>query len=503
MRRSLGLGLVSFLAYAWLALGDTRVAAAADGAPAERVVEMNRAALAAFKAGDHEKAKALLMDAVVLGKESGLGTHAAMARTYVHLGVIHVDGLKDTEKAARFFGMAVRIRADIEMTPNLGSKAAAQALADARSGKAAPAAGTPAAPAAAPAETPAAAPPAPATAPAAKPDAAPAEPPPPAPAADELPAAPPISAKAAEKDKALRTANESLARELSDARKQLADAKQRGDKQQADAAKQLADARKQTADAKKQVADAVERERKEREARERAEKERLDAAARLADASKQQFETAKQLAEANKQLADAKVALDKAKNDAAKQAADAAKQLAELKERLEKERQVILAREREEREHEAQDNRERQERADGPDLPSVIPSAIHCPGLDEATLGRELFVHCAAQAGAKAKALVFHYRTGGQAHYNTLVMLPSKKGWHTAEIPAGRLTGKQLHYFVEARDAGDDVLATDGKSTSPNIIMLTAPAVAAKGGTAATGKARTAPARGAGKTRRR
>lgn len=116
---------------------------------------------------------------------------------------------------------------------------------------------------------------------------------------------------------------------------------------------------------------------------------------------------------------------------------------------------------REEREREAQERRERQERADGPDLPLELPEAIHCSGPGGAPIGRDLFVHCAARA--KAKVLVFHYRTSGQSHYNALVMPPSKKGWHTAEVPAARLSGKQLHCLVEARDAGDEVVATSGK----------------------------------------
>src|SRR5256885_4380996 len=44
-----------------------------------------------------------------------------MARTYLHLGVVYLEGLKDREKALRNFGLALRIRPSIEVTPALAS----------------------------------------------------------------------------------------------------------------------------------------------------------------------------------------------------------------------------------------------------------------------------------------------------------------------------------------------------------------------------------------------
>jgi len=107
-----------------LALLPTIVAAVearAESPAVEKIVALNKSAIAAFGAGDHEKAKTQLMEAVVLGKENGLGMHAAMARTYLHLGVVYVDGFKDKEKGQRYFTMAQKVRSDIELTPSLAS----------------------------------------------------------------------------------------------------------------------------------------------------------------------------------------------------------------------------------------------------------------------------------------------------------------------------------------------------------------------------------------------
>src|SRR3954454_19332455 len=104
----------------------------AESPAVEKIVALNKSALAAFAAHDHQKAKDQLMEAVVLGKENGLGLHAAMARTYLHLGVVYVDGLKDKDKGVRYFAMAQKVRPDIELTPALASKTVTAAFAEAK-----------------------------------------------------------------------------------------------------------------------------------------------------------------------------------------------------------------------------------------------------------------------------------------------------------------------------------------------------------------------------------
>jgi hypothetical protein len=56
--------------------------------------------------------------------------------------------------------------------------------------------------------------------------------------------------------------------------------------------------------------------------------------------------------------------------------------------------------------------------------------------------------------------------------FNAILMDPSKKGWFMAMIPGSRITGKFLHYYIEARDARQEVAASNGKPTSPNVMPI-------------------------------
>src|SRR2546430_981408 len=117
------------------------------------------------------------MDAVVLGKEAGLTNDKMMARTYLHLGVVYVDGLKDRPKGLRYMALALRIRPEIPMTPSLVTPTVTSAFEEAKRDPQGVASGTAApAPKAASTPTPKPAPPAPKPAP-----------PPPAPAAKAPP----------------------------------------------------------------------------------------------------------------------------------------------------------------------------------------------------------------------------------------------------------------------------------------------------------------------------
>jgi hypothetical protein len=204
----------------------------------------------------------------------------------------------------------------------------------------------------------------------------------------------------------------------------------------------------------KDLADAKERERKEREAKERLEKAQADKDRQLAAGKQQLAEKDKQLGEANQRE----------------------RKEREAKERLDKDRQVAETREKERHAHEAQEIAAREKLADGPDMPSRIPEEVHCPQLDDARAGADLFIHCAVQPGVKAKEVVFYYRPAGVAQYNALVLARSRKGWLTAMIPASRLVGKSLQYYVEARGAASEVAAAIGKAGSPNIMTLAPPA---------------------------
>jgi hypothetical protein len=169
-----------------LALVFTGSARAQDQDAIRKMIELNRQALASYEAKDFEAAKASLLDAVVMGKEAGLTSDKMMARTYVHLGAVYIEGLKDRAKGIRYFGLALRIRPDINITPSLVTPALKQAFDEAKKDPQAAAATAPVAAKPAP-PPPKPAPPPPAPKPVA---AAPKPVPPPAPAPEPEPAPP-------------------------------------------------------------------------------------------------------------------------------------------------------------------------------------------------------------------------------------------------------------------------------------------------------------------------
>ena len=99
-----------------------------------------------------------------------------------------------------------------------------------------------------------------------------------------------------------------------------------------------------------------------------------------------------------------------------------------------------------------------------------------CDLPDDVPAGEDLFVHCVPQPGVGAKLLAFYYRSGGLALYNAVMLERSRKGWYVATIPGNRVSGRLLHYYVEARDAKEKVAASNGKANSPNVVSIKAAA---------------------------
>ncbi len=98
----------------------------------EKMVDLNRRALQEYENSNHDAAKDALLEAVVAGKEAGLAAHKMMARTYLHLGVLYVEGLDDKEKGLRYFGLALKVRPDIALTPSLATDATTAAFEEAK-----------------------------------------------------------------------------------------------------------------------------------------------------------------------------------------------------------------------------------------------------------------------------------------------------------------------------------------------------------------------------------
>ncbi|HEY6828484.1 MAG TPA: hypothetical protein VI259_16615, partial [Gemmatimonadaceae bacterium] len=189
----------------------------------------------------------------------------------------------------------------------------------------------------------------------------------------------------------------------------------------------------------------------------------------------------KDRADKDKQLSDnkARVAqLEKEKADKDKllaAATETAKKERDARDKADKSRQEAEARDKERDRHEQEEKLAREKQAEGPALPGYLSGPIQCDVPDEIRPATDLYVHCATKSGVSAKALVFYYRPGGTVIYNAVVMEHSRKGWYIAFIPGDRLVGKLLHYYVEARDGSQAVIASNGKSSSPNIATLRTP----------------------------
>lgn len=433
--------------------GDTDVPARIKGQLA--------AARTAYSDGDMGKMKSLVQKAVALGESNHLTNDQVMAETYVLAGVVQVD-LEKHDRAVELFAKALKIRADIEPPDEMTTKEVRAAWKDAQARHAAN------------------------------------------PAAKQGEKAEDSKAEQTARDKAARAESEKL-------QKQLAEAQKASEKEAAEREKALAAAK-----AKAEQIERVEKEKGEKEKalaaatarsqeveKEKAEKEKALAAAtaRIQQLEKEKAERDGQLAAAadrekkereakdklqlektaqEKALAEAKARiqqLEKEKADRDKELAATVtreKQEKEAKEKLQKEKQLAEAQEKARLEKAAAERRERERLALGPDLPAQIAEPLHCAIPDDVTSGEDLFVHCAPQAGikAKAKTLAFYYRSPGTSHFNSLAMQPNKKGWYMTVVPADHVKGATLQYYAEARDGKDVVLASNGKSGAPNIASI-------------------------------
>ena len=99
--------------------------AAAAPAAVKKIEALNGKAISAYEAGDSKKAEGLLQEAVVLAKQKGLATHTSVARTYLTLGLILIDGLAEEERGERYFALALRIDPSIKMKATANEAVAA------------------------------------------------------------------------------------------------------------------------------------------------------------------------------------------------------------------------------------------------------------------------------------------------------------------------------------------------------------------------------------------
>ena len=440
-------------------LASSPSAAAADSKAAlEKIKADNQAAISAFGASDFKEMKSKLLDAVAVANESGLGENKVLAQTHVLLGVMQVDGLKETDAGIRSFAKALDINPAVEIPNGMATKVVKAAFKRAEdgdipkeaagkevAGKEAAGAATPTA-AAKPAE---------------------------ADKADKGNDKKRAEAEAADKKRAEAEARErekqqQLQREQKQKIEQeLAQAKageSRGQAEKDKLAREKTEAEKALADAKARIA-LLEKEKADRD------KAAADAKARIALLEKEKADRDKAAADAKARIA----VLEKEKADGDKAVAatkdNEAKERA-AKEKLEKELQAMEARDKQRQAQDEALRREREQDEAGPELPAHLSEPITCTVGDQVEAGADLFAHCAPRPALGAKVLSFYFRPSGSVLYNATVMERTKKGWYVALVPGSRIYGKLIQYYVEARDAKQDIVASNGKASSPNIATV-------------------------------
>jgi hypothetical protein len=112
-------------------VAPARHARAADQqALVQQITALDDAATASYSDGDFDKMKKQLLKAVALGK-GPMASHPIMARVYLHIGVLYVDGLDKRDQGVKYFAKALKIRPDIEVRSNMATKTVMSAFTEA------------------------------------------------------------------------------------------------------------------------------------------------------------------------------------------------------------------------------------------------------------------------------------------------------------------------------------------------------------------------------------
>jgi hypothetical protein len=239
----------------------------------------------------------------------------------------------------------------------------------------------------------------------------------------------------ADKDR-LQADKEHLQKDKADLEKQLSEAKQQARDKERKGEDDKQHLLKEKQEVETRLAQAEEREKKEREAKEKLQEEKKQALAREQEA----------------------------------------------KAKLQEEKRLAQAREQQAKDEAAREKQARAHLAEGPDLPASLPQKLFCTVPDESPPGADVHVHCALQAGIKADAITLSYRPSGSPRFNTLAMEHNRKGWYAAMVPAALIKGSMLQYFVEAHDERGRLVASNGKATLPNVVMVNRPGAVAQAG---------------------
>jgi hypothetical protein len=96
------------------------------------MIDLNKKAFADLRNQRFQAAKYWLTEALVISETAGLENDEMTARTYVHLAVVYLTGLKHREEAVKQFALALKINPDITISDGLETPALKSAYLEAR-----------------------------------------------------------------------------------------------------------------------------------------------------------------------------------------------------------------------------------------------------------------------------------------------------------------------------------------------------------------------------------
>jgi hypothetical protein len=104
----------------------------------------------------------------------------------------------------------------------------------------------------------------------------------------------------------------------------------------------------------------------------------------------------------------------------------------------------------------------------------AAPAVIHCASPADVATGEKIIVRCEVEAGHGVVAVTVNFRVNGSEDYRPIPSLRVQKGRFEATIHPSEIVGRTVHFFAEARDEEDEVVAGSGDEESPHLVSVRA-----------------------------
>ena len=111
------------------------------------------------------------------------------------------------------------------------------------------------------------------------------------------------------------------------------------------------------------------------------------------------------------------------------------------------------------------------EESNEPDLPARV-NVLECPTKDETPPDKSVLIRCAMAPNLPVSKLFLMYLEPGAEDFSGIPMEKTPKGWYAAKIPKKAVTGTSLRFFVEGRNDKGKAIVSNGRSDSPNLMLI-------------------------------